>query len=129
MRLKAMILAGAVAAAGFLAVPGEANGCSSCSTQSPSCTPSNYSRCSVWRNADQTFTCVSSYENCAWVQNVSDLSVDGSLAVWAAEGGTGAPAVAAAGEATRGCHGLIVERSYSSERVAEIRAETSVLSI
>ncbi|HEU4456776.1 MAG TPA: hypothetical protein VFR81_27155 [Longimicrobium sp.] len=128
MNLKAMLLAGAVAAAGFLALPGEASGCSTCSLESPSCTPANYSRCRVWRNPDQTFTCTTQYEYCAWVQNVSDLSADGSLAVWTVEGEAPA-ATLAAGEATRGCHGLIVDRDYSSRRVAEVRAETATLRI
>lgn len=127
MRRREMILAAVLTAAALLAWPGAADACMQCSPSRPVCERANYSQCDARLRPDGSGTCEQWATNCAWVQNVSEVSADGSLAV----GYTPAevPAGAAAGEVALGCHGLILARDYPEAKVAHLRRESRTLRI
>lgn len=117
--MKKVLVVGCLSAFALLGSAREADACSWCSTSRPRCEAANYS----WCNANaKLLICDQGYANCAWVYNADEVSADGSLATLAS---TDSPTVESEGkDEVRGCHGLILERDPSAERVAAVRSET-----
>jgi hypothetical protein len=97
--------------------PRDAAACSRCDPNAPRCQTANYSRCATYQYSKTVIVCEQEYYACAWVYAPAEVSADGSLATLAAEV---SPSESA--EQVRGCHGLVVERSYSAPRQAQARA-------
>lgn len=106
----------ALSALAVPASPRDAAGCSRCDPNAPRCQTANYSRCATYQYSKTLTVCEQEYYACAWVYAPAEVSADGSLATLAVEAPT------TSGEQVRGCHGLVVERSYSAARQAQARA-------
>jgi hypothetical protein len=112
-------------AAALLLVPGtvplaEAQ-CGICQSYK-TCKAGNWAQCEIVTLGDGRVFCSEKPAECAWVYDTGEVAADGSLAL--------ARAGEEEGEAdregrTRGCHGLIVARSYTRDAAAALRARTA----
>lgn len=119
--MKRILTSCAITLAGFaiLAMPTSADACSRCDTTRPRCLEALNSRCSTYLYEKTVTICEEYYTSCAYVYAPAGISADGSIANLAASVGA-----ESAAEQVRGCHGLIVDRTYSESRQAQARADT-----
>jgi hypothetical protein len=117
---------------GYLGLPttAEAAGCAWCSS-STRCEAANYSGCATRTTKTGIGTCESWYQNCAWVYDATNLAPNGALVLDEPRGEVVATAEPDVNGRTveRGCGGVIVARTYSSEAETEVRATTAKLVI
>ena len=109
----AVLLAGVA----ILSVPKDAGACSACDTERPRCNEALNFRCSTYAYSKTVIVCEQYATSCAYAYTPTEISADGSIVRLAAS-----PAVEPDAEQVRGCHGLIVERSYTDARQAQARA-------
>lgn len=118
----ALLMCGAGVLLLLALTPRGAEACARCNREEPKCEAANWRTCQVTQVSPIHYTCTESYAECAWVYNALEVSIDGSLA--RAESGPDSGIRDADGE-RRGCHGLVLERSVSAERGAQVRRESS----
>lgn len=100
----------------ILALARAADACSTCDERVPRCNPAINSRCYVYAYSKTIMACDTYQTSCAYAYAPSEISADGSIVTPAAS-----PAARPEAEQVRGCHGLIVDRTYTAARQAQAR--------
>ncbi len=128
MKRKNWILLSAMPVVALLGSPSVVDACMQCAPVRPICERANYSGCKTTQiTSAGDMSCDEWSANCAWVLNLSEIAADGSLAFGSL---SDLEADGMEQDATlRGCHGLVVARDYSEDRVARLRAESAKLAV
>jgi hypothetical protein len=106
-----------LAAVAIFFLPGRADACSTCDERVARCNAAVNSRCYVYAYSKTIMACDTYQTSCAYAYAPAEISADGSIASLAVS-----QAAESDVEQVRGCHGLILDRTYSDARQAQARA-------
>jgi hypothetical protein len=128
--MKRILMSCVVMLAGLaiMAVPRKADACSACDTSRPRCNAAVNSRCATYAYSKTLTVCEQYSTSCAYAYAPAEISADGSIASLAASPAPEANAKPD-GEQVRGCHGLIVDRTYTAARQAQARAGSKQITL
>lgn len=112
----AVLLAGVA----ILSLPESADACSVCDESEPKCNQAINARCSTYAYSKTVTVCETYYTSCAYAYAPAEISADGSIVSLA-----NASEAEADADQVRGCHGLIVDRTYTDARQAQARASSN----